>query len=254
MVNKILIVDDDEDLRSELKDFLDGYEVITAASGEEAVSILKRANEIGLVILDVMMPGINGIDLLERIKKTDPGLNVVILTGHSSKDIAISALKNKADDFIEKPIKVDKILDVINRLLGRSRKEQDINSLGLKEKVGLVKQFIERNCFRKTTLKEAAASVCLSPKYVSKIFKENSEQGFTEYKIIVKINASKELLKKSGYNINQISDKLGYENTESFIRQFKKIVNQTPSDYRRKILSPAKNKTRRKSIKRRIRL
>ena len=56
---------------------------------------------------------------------------------------------------------------------------------------------------------------------------------FTDYRLKVKISQSRELLKKSGYNIDQIADKLGYKNTESFIRQFKKITGYTPTGYRK---------------------
>lgn len=250
MPDKILIVDDDSELRSELRDLLEGYEVIEAANGEDALGILRRANEIGLVILDVMMPGANGIDVLGMIKKSDPKLNIIILTGHSSKDVAIEALKGRADDYIEKPVNVGKITDAVERLLGEpSGASTDISLLSLKDKIEKVKRFIEVNRYKKVTLEEAANSVCLSPKYLSKIFSDYSKTGFTDYKLEVKINAAKELLKKSGCNIDQISYKLGYENTESFIRQFKKITGKTPTGYRKQF-SKKKRKAKRRNKKR----
>ncbi|MDD5254454.1 MAG: response regulator [Candidatus Omnitrophica bacterium] len=248
MADKILIVDDDEDLRSELKDFLEGYEVCEASSGEEALKLLKRAHEIGLMILDVMMPGISGLDVLAEIKKTDPGLGIIILTGHSSKDVAIEALKGRADDYIEKPIDIKRIKDAVERLLGARRGEGDMASLDLKGKMEMVKRFIERNCYKKITLKEAADAVCLSPKYLSRVFKECLRTGFNDYKLAFKIGKAKELLEKSGYNINQISDKLGYENAESFIRQFKKLCGRTPTSYRNKA-----KETKKKRFSKRLR-
>jgi YesN/AraC family two-component response regulator len=237
MADKILIIDDDPELRSELRDLLESYEVVEASSGEEALKILRKANEIGLVILDVMMPGASGIDVLGRIKKTDPKLNIIILTGHSSKDVAIEALKGRADDYIEKPPNARKITDAVERFLGEpSGQVSSLSSLSLKDKVEKVKRFIERNRYKKITLKEAANSVCLSPKYLSKIFTNYSKIGFTDYKLKVKIDAGKGLLRESGYNVDQISYKLGYENTESFIRQFKKITGKTPAGYRRQAL------------------
>lgn len=233
MADKILIVDDDEDLRSELASFLDGYEVVEARNGEEALNILKRANEIGLVILDVMMPGINGLDVLTEIKKDNPKLKTVILTGHSSKDVAIEALKNRADDYIEKPIVVDKIKEIVEKFM-EGGEEDEMNPPDLKAKIKKVKSFLERNCYKKTTLEEAARSIYLSPKYLSRVFKEQEGRGFSEYKLGIKIGKSKELLTKTRLNINQISDKLGYENPESFIRQFKKFTKLTPTEFRKK--------------------
>ncbi|MDO8663175.1 MAG: response regulator [Candidatus Omnitrophota bacterium] len=233
MADKILIVDDDDDLRSELASFLDGYEVVEARNGEEALKILKRANEIGLVILDVLMPGINGLDVLAEIKKDNPALKTVILTGHSSKDTAIEALKSRADDYIEKPIFVDKIKEIVEKFMEKGG-GADLNPLDLKAKIEKVKRFVERNCYKKTTLQEAAKSIYLSPKYLSRIFKQEAGMGFSEYKLSIKIAKARELLVKTALNVNQISDRLGYENAESFIRQFKKFTKQTPTEYRKK--------------------
>ncbi len=246
MPDKILVVDDDADLRNEICDFLDGYNTIQAASGDEAMKILKRANEIGLVILDVMMPGTSGLDALAEIKKTDPGIKIIILTGHSSKDVAIEALQSRADDFIEKSTDVGKIKESVERLMDISRGNGDLSSMSLKDKIEKVKKFVERNCYRKTGLKEAAESVCLSPKYLSRCFEQVAGIGFTEYKLKIKINKAKELLAKSGYNVNQVSEKLGYENAESFIRQFKKLTKSTPTEYRNKLKKKKAKSSRRK--------
>lgn len=245
MGEKILIVDDDADLRSELKDALVDYEVVEASGAQEAFKLLRRANEIGLVILDVMMPGVNGLDALVEIKRTDPSLAVIILTGHSSKDVAIEALKSRADDYIEKPAQVDKIQSAIEKLIGKRRGLAPVSSLDLKEKVERVKDFLLRNRQKKVTLKEAAESVYLSPKYLSRVFKEYAKVGFSGYKLSLKFGLAKELLQKTGYNINQISDQLGYENVESFTRQFKKFSGKTPKIYRRKVKTQKRIKAKR---------
>ncbi len=232
MPQKVLIVDDHADLRASLREFLEQYAVLEAASGEDALSILRRANDIALVILDVMMPGISGLDVLTEIKKTDPRLGVIILTGHSSKDVAIEALKGHADDYIEKPIKLQKLQDAVDTLMARRRGEPDPDSLDIEGKMKKVRQFIEDNCLKKISLEDAAAAVSLSPKYLSRAFKQQMKTGFNEYKIKVKIGKGKDLLANYGYTVNQIALKLGYENPESFFRQFKKITGCAPSDYR----------------------
>ncbi|MDD2752751.1 MAG: response regulator [Candidatus Omnitrophica bacterium] len=234
MADKILIVDDDRELREELRDALDEYEAIEASNGQEALQLLRRANEIGVVIMDVMMPGPSGIEVLEEIRKTDPDLGIIMLTGHSSKDVAIEALKGHANDYIEKPADIRVLKETIEKLLASRRGEADAATLDLAGKVEKVKRFIERNRYKKTTLKEASQAVYLSPKYLSRIFKEHAKTGFNDYRLKIKIAEAKKFLEKSGYNVNQISDKLGYENTESFIRQFKKFTGKTPTEYRHK--------------------
>jgi YesN/AraC family two-component response regulator len=235
MPGKILIVDDDPDLRSELRDFLEDYEIVEASDGREALKILDRANEIGLVILDVNMPVLSGTDVLREIKKIDPNLGIVIFTGYGSKDVAIEALRGKADDFIEKPLNIHRIKEAIENVLGKKRGETDIQSCDVKGKIERVKQFVQRNCFKKLTLNDAAKAVYLSPKYLSRIFKQYEGKGFNEYKLALKLAQAKILLKKTGYNIDQISDRMGYQNAESFIRQFKKITGYTPTEFRKKI-------------------
>lgn len=236
MAAKILIVDDDAEIRSELRDFLQGYDILEAPGGSEALQILKRANEIDAVLLDVMMPGLDGIDVLKQIKKIDPQLSVIIFTGHSSKDTAVEALKGHADDYLEKPLDVGKMDEVIRRAIearqGKNKCGPDTASV--EGKIEKVKQFTQRNCFKKTTLEDAAAAVCVSPKYLSRLFKERAGISFTEYRLKIKMEQARQLLCKSGCNINQVSDKLGYENTESFIRQFKKFTRCTPAVFRLK--------------------
>ncbi|MBF0511682.1 MAG: response regulator [Candidatus Omnitrophica bacterium] len=233
MSKKILIVDDNEDLRSEIKDFLDEYETLEAQTGEGALAVLCRAHDIGLVILDVMMPGMSGLDALFEIKKNDPHVKVIILTGHSSKDVAIEALKLRADDYIEKPIDIRKFREAVESLMGMHAPEPEICSLDIKGKMLRVKKFIENNRFKKVGLHEAADCVRMSPKYLSRVFKKEMKVGFNKYKLQVKLDQAKDLLTKSGYTVSQISDKLGYENAESFIRQFKKAVRKTPAQYRK---------------------
>jgi two-component system, response regulator YesN len=247
MANKILLVDDDSEFRAEMKEFLDGYEVIEAFDGREALRVLKRANEIVLVILDIQMPGPSGIDVLREIKKIDPHLGIVILTGYSTKDLAIEALKAHADDYIEKPMDINKVKGIIHKVITMKQPRSSIDTTTIKGKIEQVKNFIAINCFKKTSLSDAAEAVCLSPKYLSRIFMQHTGESFSAHKLKIKISKAKELLGAGGLNINQISDKLGYENAESFIRQFKKLTRLTPTQYRAKAQTP---KARRKKTSR----
>lgn len=88
----ILLVDDDQRFRRELIEYLEDYSVIQASSGEDALRLLAQSNEIDLVILDVMMPGLDGIHVLKRMKQMSPDLGIIILDriqfqGDSNKSI-----------------------------------------------------------------------------------------------------------------------------------------------------------------------
>ncbi len=231
MPDKILIVDDDKEFREELIQCLGEYDVVQAASGEEAVNMVKEPNEISLVILDVKMPGISGTDALARMKEVSPELKIIILTGYSSKDVAVEALKNHADDYMEKPFALQELKDTIDRFLGVKRPGRS-GSGDLDIKIRRVKEFVIRNCCKKMSLKSAAEVVSFCPKYLSRVFNEKTGMGFGQFRIKVQMDKAKELLQSGDYNVSQISDKLGYQNPESFIRQFKRSAGCTPTEYR----------------------
>ncbi|MDD5449770.1 MAG: response regulator [Candidatus Omnitrophica bacterium] len=235
MPYNILLVDDDKDFRTEFKDaFFEDYEIKEASNGEEALLILKRPNEIDLVVLDVNMPGQRGTEVLKEMRAAAPDLRIVMLTGNSSEDVAIDSLKGHADDYLTKPLNVEEAKDVIKELLDTRKGEIDVTTADAATKMEKVKQFIERNCFKKISLEDAAQVVCLSPKYLSRLFNEVTKKSFSQFKIGVKIKKAKELLTSTGATVNQVAYKLGYENAESFIRQFKKLTGLTPTEYRQK--------------------
>jgi len=244
MPYNILLVDDDKDFRDEFRDTFNDYEIIEASNGEQALDILKKPNEIDLVILDVFMSGLRGTEVLKEIKNIVPDLGIIILTGFGSKDIAIEALKGRADDYIEKPININKMKGTIERLLKYKKERDVVYAGGINGKIQRVKRFVEKNYDKRLCLKDAAAIVFLSPKYLSKVFRQETGMGFSDYKLSIKINEAKALLKKTCYNIEQISDKTGYKNTESFIRIFKKSTGVTPTYFRKKA---KKEKSRKRS-------
>jgi YesN/AraC family two-component response regulator len=230
----ILLVDDDSDFRSEFAEtLLDDYRITQASGGHEALKILEKPNDVDLVILDVIMPDVRGTAVLRRIKQLAPDLGVIILTGFSSKDVAIEALKGAADDYVEKPVQVHKIRESIARLLQTTRARGDITTGGVDGKIERVKHFLEVNYHKSVKLEDAAKAVGLSPKYLSRLFEERTGTGFNDYKFRVKMNKAKELLEKTGSSVNQISYALGYENPESFIRMFKRVTGKTPTSYRK---------------------
>jgi YesN/AraC family two-component response regulator len=249
MPEKILIVDDDAEFRAELHCALDGYDVIEASSGKDAMHLLRKPNEIDLVLLDIMMPGVSGTEVLREIKQFSPGLAIIMLTGYSSKDVAIEALKGHADEYIEKPLDIDKTKEIIDRLLQSKRGESEASACGRDDKIEKVKRFIERNCQKKVMLKDAAQAVFLSPKYLSRIFKEETKMGFNEYKLKFVLERAKQLLCQTGYTIGQISDQMGYQNTESFIRIFEKLTGLTPTGFRTQY-KLRKQKLRKRAAKR----
>ncbi len=117
----ILIVDDEKSMRDFLKILLvkEGYEVIVAADGELALAALSD-NQIDLVISDIRMPGISGLELLEKIKDQNEDTPVIMITAFASPNDAVQAMKNGAYDYISKPFNVDEIKSVIHAATNRT--------------------------------------------------------------------------------------------------------------------------------------
>jgi two-component system response regulator YesN len=229
MRRKILLVDDNDALRADFPLWFREYEVTAAASGGAALALLSKPNEFELVLLDVQLPDMDGLAALEKIKAAAPEKKVIIMTGYSTKETAIHALTARADNYIEKPFELSAMRAAIDKALGAAAPETD----GLDGKIAHVKRFVEDNCLGKVSLADAAAAVFLSPKYLSRVFREKAGVSFETYKLRVKMERAKKLLRGSEESVKQISLRLGYANAESFIRQFEKIVNQKPSCFRR---------------------
>ncbi|MDQ3280755.1 MAG: sigma-54 dependent transcriptional regulator [Acidobacteriota bacterium] len=119
---RILIVDDEEVLRDVLDVMLrrEGFEILTAASGEEALNLLET-EEVDLVVLDVMLPGISGIDTLRSMRISNPALPVIVITAFSSIDGAIEAMKYGAFHYIPKPFKNEEVILTVNKALEQRR-------------------------------------------------------------------------------------------------------------------------------------
>jgi two-component system, NtrC family, nitrogen regulation response regulator NtrX len=126
MFPSILIVDDEPSiLRSLTGLFTDeGFEVITANNGYEALKMID-AEAPDLVLLDIWMPGMDGLETLKEIKKSSPALPVIIITGHGNVETAVKATKLGAYDLIEKPLNIDKVIVAINNALHFRRLEEE---------------------------------------------------------------------------------------------------------------------------------
>ena len=115
----ILIVDDEASIRKSLEGVLgdEGYSCALASDGADALSQLESLRP-SLVILDIWMPGMDGIETLRRIKAAHPETPVIMMSGHATISTAIKATKIGASDFIEKPLELDVVLNAIRRALG----------------------------------------------------------------------------------------------------------------------------------------
>ena len=126
MKTRVLIVDDEEEFVQALSERLTmrDYDVTTSLSGEDAVDKVKGFN-FDVVILDVSMPGMSGVDALSEIKKIKPLTEVIMLTGHATVESAIDGMKLGALDFLLKPCETDELIKKINMAHDRKAEHEE---------------------------------------------------------------------------------------------------------------------------------
>ena len=130
MTGKILIVDDESQIRNILKHLLkdEGYTVRTADNGYKAIQLVTEFRP-DLILMDQKMPGLNGIETMERIKEKYPDQTIIILTAYGAVSLAVDAIKKGAYDYLEKPFDNDKLLLLIHRAIEHYRMSSEINRL-----------------------------------------------------------------------------------------------------------------------------
>ncbi|MGM0426015.1 MAG: sigma-54-dependent transcriptional regulator [Thermodesulfobacteriota bacterium] len=135
MAKTILVVDDEGSILQSLEGILsdEGYETVCVKSGSEALEKIEEAIP-DLVLLDIWMPGLDGIETLEKIKETYPQVQVVMMSGHGNIETAVKATKMGAYDFIEKPLSLEKLLLAVKNALDYYRLEEEINLLKEKDR------------------------------------------------------------------------------------------------------------------------
>ncbi len=121
----ILVVDDEPIIREMCGHVLNNYRVLQAGTCEEALR-LYEAEEVDLILSDIMMPGDSGIELLKQVKKIDPTAVVIIMTGFSDKETILNALKEDADDFINKPLNLLQLKTSIEKALERKKLKEEL--------------------------------------------------------------------------------------------------------------------------------
>ncbi len=229
---KIVVIDDDPRVIKSIQIGLTEHEIIPFQDPQKGLEFLKKPNVINVVLLDVMMRGIDGLDVLQEIKAAYPSIIVIMMTAFATKDIAVQSLRYHADDFLEKPFDLAELKEKIDTHLYKKFYREG-RSADTGDKIDRIKRFVDRN-YKNVSLEAIAEELCLTSKYVSRIFSRRNTVCYRVYKVKVKIDRAKNLLTTTSKNICEIAYDLGYQNPESFMRLFKRNTHLTPMEYREK--------------------
>ncbi len=239
---RLAIVDDDTQIREGLASYFPwaglGFDVV--ATFEDGEGLLERlaSGGIDVVLCDVRLPRMSGIDVANRIARDFPDVRVVFLSAHRDYEYLRAALKCQAVDYVLKPASERELLSVFLTL--KSDLDARSSRVGAGEEgpgsiaetvAATVRRFVESN-YRTVTLEAAARVVRMNPNYLSAYFKRAAGIHFSEYLMKVRMEKACALLRDFRYRTYEVGAMVGYQDANNFTRAFRRYFHKSPREYR----------------------
>lgn len=235
---KILIIDDEPKIRNGLSNLLtrrEGWEV--AGAYENAADALKylAVNQVDVMITDIKMPEISGLELIARIRERDKKTAIIILSGYSNFQFAQRAIELGVSRYLTKPTNPRELICVLEekekKLGGKQEKEKDSGKIP-NLFVQKAADYIKLNYSEKISIKEIADQLYLSPNYLSELFKKHTGKTISEYLTEYRLEKACQLLDHAEYRVGDVSGMIGIHDGRYFSNMFKKKYGMTPTEYR----------------------
>ncbi|MHA6480856.1 response regulator transcription factor [Paenibacillus sp. strain BS8-2] len=257
---KVFLVEDEIIIRSGLRQLLEqvigGYQIIGEASnGKEALDMLKLVQP-DVLITDIRMNEMNGLDMIKRLRDQYPDLYVLILSGYADFEYAKQAIRYGISDYLLKPVDRVELAQALDTFKRKARSKDAAvaasdaaeGQAGDEEKahqgrqlIRRVKQLIAERLDQEISLQYIAEQVHLNHQYLSVLFKNETGQNFSDYVTQCRMSKAKQLLKDTNLKVYEISVLSGYISAKHFMAVFKEAVGMTPSQYRDQIESAISN-------------
>lgn len=254
---KVLVIDDEALVRKGIVSLIPydslGIDlVLEAENGKEALKLVSEYQP-DIILCDINMPKVNGLDFSRKVKLTWPWIKIAIITGYDYFDYAKEALKIGVEDYVLKPIAKDDVTAVLLDLIKRIEKEKlmialqkavfnvpesiDIKADASQYKTKILNEI--ENHFSDTTfsIKHLAEAINLTDNYLSTLFKKLFGISFSEYMIHLRLEKSKIYLLTTDLKHYEIAEKIGISDANYFSSLFKKHYGISPSHYKESVLS-----------------
>lgn len=265
---RLMIVEDEMIERIVLKKMLhkkfgEECRIYEAQNGKEAVEIFQR-EDIQVVILDIGMPGMNGIQAAEIMRKEKKDCSLIFLTAYDRFDYAKKAISIKAMEYLLKPYSQREVVSVVEEALRLTderensqdrikpqRTAEEADQLNEKKKAqtvredepdfygnrlsvmtSMVEEYIRLNYMNDISMSETARAVGYSEPYFCKMFKLQYGQSFTSYLTEYRVREAKKLLDQPNVNVKEVGVRVGYADSNYFTKVFKRLEGVNPSEYR----------------------
>ncbi|HAE58352.1 MAG TPA: hypothetical protein DCG54_02295 [Anaerolineae bacterium] len=233
MKNNILIVDDEPIARQSLSDILrlEGHNVVSVASGEAAVDYLRNY-AVDLMIVDLKMPGMNGLDVIQVANQLTPDAQIILLTAYGSMESAVEALRQRVHDYLLKPASPNQIIESVRRGLERRAARLAQQSEALVE-ASLVKipHGIEIDLMRRTVSgKGVMENLTPAEGHLLKVFVENPAKVFTHRELVLLVQGYDVSQREAQEILRPLVSRLRHK-LESFPSLYERIVSVRGTGY-----------------------
>ena len=212
-----------------------------AADGEEAVDLVERHLP-DLLITDIKMPVLDGLELVERIRRSNPELRILIVSGYSEFEYARRAIELGVDDYILKPVDAEKLREILRRIrirldasAGTVDAEFGLDRIGARETelAKSVEVYLQENYRRPYSLERLAASFGCKPAYLLRLYRKVMGRTPTQDLMRLRIEKAKRLLVGHPHiEVKQVAAAVGYDDPLYFSRVFKKETGFNPSAFK----------------------
>lgn len=244
---KFIFVDDEDLMRELFTEILDysKYHFTledTFASAEEALEYLRLHDDISLVITDIKMGQMSGLDFCEEIRKYNPHIQLVIVSAYQDFAFARSAIQQNVFDYLPKPTSYSD-LDTLFTTLEIHLNEMNTLSISAPTApdvvhhytplIDTIKQYINENYHKDISLEDVAKHVSLNTSYLSRYFKQHTHSKFIDYLSEVRVEKAKLILQDNTIRVYEVCDKVGYKNIQHFYKVFKQFTGFTPTEFRK---------------------
>ena len=236
---RLLMIDDEQTSFEIVKATVDwkSFDIVPeyAESAAEAMEKIKQEMP-DIVLTDIMMPGIDGFELIEWIKTNSYNCEIIILTAYGTFEYARKALDFGVTGYLLKPINEAELKDLINKAIyninQNSKQPDHINAVNYSLPVRLACEYIEKNFQENINLNKISNYVSLSKNYFCNIFKKETGITIWDYLIKIRMEEAKQMLLDTGLKTYEVSERVGYDDPSYFGRLFKKYTDFTPIEFR----------------------
>ncbi|WP_248926207.1 response regulator transcription factor [Paenibacillus hamazuiensis] len=221
--------------------------VRTAENGLDGLAALQE-RQVDVVVADICMPGMDGLEMLRRMREEGYRQPVVIISGHNEFDYAKTAIRYGVFDYLLKPVNRQEISGVLGKLAqrleeegeyshGQKPKEEPFRQEELRSGAQIVRMMKEQAQLK--YMEDLSISVIsdltgFNPSYLSRIFKQETGKGYVQYLTEIRMEAAKKLLiGRPELHVAEVARLSGYWDEKHFSKQFKREVGVTPSEFRR---------------------